>query len=198
MIEITIVSTALFKVSDALLALNKSQWVIVSYLLTFTGKLPRHLLSSSPATNMVPSFSINCCTPIRCYWAEIHVRTGKCDISCVFTGLWIRSDDGPTVSLHLTLALSFSLFLPFLTLSSIIFRALQGVGGAAVNSLVFNVMMTLLTSEQVGFYTGIVGSVSALSNFLGPVLGGIVTDHASWRWIFYLKLVLPIFMPKIS
>ncbi|QDS72907.1 hypothetical protein FKW77_007827 [Venturia effusa] len=48
--------------------------------------------------------------------------------------------------------------------------------------------MTLSTKEQVGFYTALVGGVSASSNFLGPVLGGIITDHASWRWIFYLNV----------
>lgn len=46
MIEITIVSTALFKISDDLLALDKSQWVIVSYLLTFTGKSLNSALST--------------------------------------------------------------------------------------------------------------------------------------------------------
>ncbi|KAE9962321.1 hypothetical protein EG328_005726 [Venturia inaequalis] len=147
MIEITIVSTALFKISDDLLALDKSQWVIVSYLLTFT------------------AFQL-----IVAHLSDV-------------IGQKFMLVSGNVIFLAFSLACGFARTMDQL----IIFRALQGVGGAAVNSLVFIVMMTLATKQQVGFYTALVGSVSAFSNFLGPVLGGLVTDHVSWRWIFYLN-----------
>jgi MFS family permease len=54
-------------------------------------------------------------------------------------------------------------------------------------SLVFTVMVKLVTLEKVGLYSAIISSVFALSNLLGPVLGGVITDNSSWRWIFYMK-----------
>jgi MFS family permease len=70
---------------------------------------------------------------------------------------------------------------------SIVFRALQGIGGSGLYSLVFVAIMKLITPEKMGFYSGIVSSVFALANLLGPVLGGVIADHTSWRWIFWLN-----------
>lgn len=69
----------------------------------------------------------------------------------------------------------------------IIFRAFQGIAGSAMFSLVFTVMVKMVTLEKVGLYSAIISSVFALSNLLGPVLGGVITDQSSWRWIFWMK-----------
>jgi MFS family permease len=37
--------------------------------------------------------------------------------------------------------------------------------------------MKLITPEKIGFYSGVISSVFALANLLGPVLGGIIADH---------------------
>lgn len=39
-----------------------------------------------------------------------------------------------------------------------------------------------------GKYTGLYGLVFAVSSVLGPVLGGVFSDYASWRWCFYINL----------
>lgn len=44
-------------------------------------------------------------------------------------------------------------------------------------SLVFVSIMKLIVPEQMGFYSGIISSVFALANLLGPILGGIITDR---------------------
>jgi MFS family permease len=69
----------------------------------------------------------------------------------------------------------------------IVFRAFQGIGGSGLYSLVFVAIMKLVTPEKMGLYSGIVSSVFALANLLGPVLGGVIVDHTSWRWIFWIK-----------
>ncbi|KAF2655372.1 MFS general substrate transporter [Lophiostoma macrostomum CBS 122681] len=69
----------------------------------------------------------------------------------------------------------------------ITFRAFQGIGGSGLYSLVFVAIMKLVTPEKMGFYSGIVSSVFALANLLGPILGGLISDHTTWRWIFWMN-----------
>jgi MFS family permease len=47
--------------------------------------------------------------------------------------------------------------------------------------------MKLVTPEKIGFYSGIISSVFAFANTLGPVLGGLISDRTTWRWIFWIK-----------
>ncbi|KAF2792728.1 MFS general substrate transporter [Melanomma pulvis-pyrius CBS 109.77] len=69
----------------------------------------------------------------------------------------------------------------------IVFRAFQGIGGSGMYSLVFVSIMKLIVPEKMGFYSGVISSVFALANLLGPILGGIITDRTSWRWIFWIN-----------
>ena len=43
------------------------------------------------------------------------------------------------------------------------------------------------TDEQKKFIAGLVGVVLAIAGVLGPILGGILTEYASWRWVFWIK-----------
>ncbi|KAF2749613.1 MFS general substrate transporter [Sporormia fimetaria CBS 119925] len=69
----------------------------------------------------------------------------------------------------------------------IVLRAFQGIGGSGLYSLVFVAIMKLITPEKVAFYSGIISSVFAVANCLGPVLGGVITDQSTWRWIFFIN-----------
>jgi MFS family permease len=69
----------------------------------------------------------------------------------------------------------------------IVFRALQGIGGSGCYSLTFVAIMKLITPEKMGFYSGIISSVFALANLLGPILGGVIVDNTTWRWIFFIN-----------
>ncbi|ORY11222.1 major facilitator superfamily domain-containing protein [Clohesyomyces aquaticus] len=69
----------------------------------------------------------------------------------------------------------------------IVFRAFQGIGGSGLYALVFVALMQLATPEQLGLYSGIISSVFAVANLLGPILGGVISDHTTWRWIFFIN-----------
>jgi MFS family permease len=69
----------------------------------------------------------------------------------------------------------------------IVFRAFQGIGGSGLYSLTFVSIMKMIVPEKIGFYSGIVSSVFALANLLGPLLGGMIADRTTWRWIFFIK-----------
>ncbi|KAH8687908.1 drug resistance transporter EmrB/QacA subfamily [Tricladium varicosporioides] len=69
----------------------------------------------------------------------------------------------------------------------IILRAFQGIGGGGIYTMVFVILPEMVAPQQYPTYAAILSSVFALSYLLGPILGGIITDHSTWRWIFYLN-----------
>lgn len=52
------------------------------------------------------------------------------------------------------------------------------------------VVSDVVSLKERGKYQGITGSVVAVSNSLGPVLGGILTERATWRWVLLLDVDL--------
>ena len=69
----------------------------------------------------------------------------------------------------------------------IAFRALQGIGGSGLYSLTM-VMLPEMSPKHLQQYIGaMVGIVVAMSGLLGPVLGGLLTNYTTWRWVFWIK-----------
>ncbi|WP_308910812.1 DHA2 family efflux MFS transporter permease subunit [Pseudokordiimonas caeni] len=74
--------------------------------------------------------------------------------------------------------------------SMIAFRALQGFTGGAMIPTVFATGFTLFTGTERAMIPAILGIVSVLAPALGPTVGGLITELADWRWIFFVN-VLP-------
>jgi MFS family permease len=70
----------------------------------------------------------------------------------------------------------------------ILFRGLQGIGGGILISLPFIVVGELFSPRERAKYMGILGSVFALADVLGPILGGVITDTLGWRWVFFINV----------
>jgi len=70
----------------------------------------------------------------------------------------------------------------------ILFRGLQGLGAGCMQTLVFTLVADLFPPAERGRWQGIFVSVLALALITGPATGGWITDHASWRWVFYVNL----------
>ncbi|MEZ4630052.1 MAG: MDR family MFS transporter [Deinococcales bacterium] len=85
----------------------------------------------------------------------------------------------------------------------VIFRALQGLGGAALFSSAFAIIADMIPPAERGRYQGLFGGVFGLASVLGPIIGGFFTDHgtvtllgyeiAGWRWVFYVNVPLGLF-----
>ncbi len=74
----------------------------------------------------------------------------------------------------------------------IAFRAFQGLGAAALMPIAIAVIGDLFTPRERGKWQGVTGGVFGLSSILGPTAGGYITDHATWRWVFYVNLPIGI------
>ncbi len=70
----------------------------------------------------------------------------------------------------------------------IIGRALQGLGAGAMLSMPRATIGDIFNPRERGRWMGLIASVFGLSSIIGPVLGGWITDHWGWRWIFYINL----------
>ncbi|NUP01875.1 MAG: MFS transporter [Nonomuraea sp.] len=80
----------------------------------------------------------------------------------------------------------------------IAFRALQGLGAGALLPLSLALVMEMFPPERNGARVqGAMGGVMALTYLAGPFLGGLFTDHASWRWAFYVNVPLGIVLIAI-
>ncbi len=69
-------------------------------------------------------------------------------------------------------------------------RALQGVGGGGMVVLVFAAVADLVSPRERGRFVGLFGAAFGLASVLGPLMGGALTQAASWRWIFFLNIPL--------
>ena len=74
----------------------------------------------------------------------------------------------------------------------IAFRAFQGLGAAALMPIAIAVIGDLFTPRERGKWQGLTGGVFGLSSILGPTVGGWITDHSTWRWVFYVNLPIGI------
>ncbi|HWB22753.1 MAG TPA: DHA2 family efflux MFS transporter permease subunit [Gaiellaceae bacterium] len=70
----------------------------------------------------------------------------------------------------------------------IVFRIIQGVGGGMILPLGQLMMATAAGPKRMGRVMSIVAVPAMLGPILGPTLGGLIVDNASWRWIFYVNL----------
>lgn len=78
----------------------------------------------------------------------------------------------------------------------VLFRAIQGIGGGGLMSLVLTIVGDIIPPRQRGKYQGYFGAVFAVSSVAGPLLGGFLAGAptllgvSGWRWIFYINLPL--------
>lgn len=77
-------------------------------------------------------------------------------------------------------------------LELIIFRALQGLGGGGIIPQAMSIIGDVVSPRLRGKYQGYMNGVFTVSAVSGPAIGGLLTEHASWRWCFYVNIPIGI------
>ncbi|MFJ5924384.1 MFS transporter [Kitasatospora sp. NPDC092948] len=74
----------------------------------------------------------------------------------------------------------------------ILFRGVQGIGGAAMFATTMALLNTSYQGRDRGIAFGVWGAVSGAAAAAGPVVGGLLTEHLGWRWIFFINLPISV------
>jgi EmrB/QacA subfamily drug resistance transporter len=77
-------------------------------------------------------------------------------------------------------------------------RVVQGVGAALMNPATLSIISATFPPEQRGTAIGIWAGVSALALAIGPLVGGLLTDHLDWSWIFFVNVPVGVLAVAVS
>ncbi len=77
-------------------------------------------------------------------------------------------------------------------------RVVMGIGGALMWPAILGMTYELLPDDKAGLAGGIVIGAAGLGNAMGPLIGGVLTDALSWRWIFFLNVPIAIFAMVVT
>jgi EmrB/QacA subfamily drug resistance transporter len=162
----TIVATALPRIVQDLRGLDRYAWVATAYLLA--------------TTIMVPIYG------------KLADTLNRKSVELAAASLFLAG----SFLCGLSGAVPFLSFLGDGMSQLILFRVIQGLGGAGLFAMAFIVIADLFPPAQRGRYQGLVGAVFGLSSVLGPLAGGFLTDYAGglipgvegWHWVFYVNL----------
>ncbi len=70
----------------------------------------------------------------------------------------------------------------------IAFRVIQGFGAGMIMSIAFTIVGDVFPPAERGRWMGLMSGVFAAASVLGPLIGGTLTDHVDWRWVFYINI----------
>lgn len=73
-------------------------------------------------------------------------------------------------------------------LELVIFRAIQGLGAGALIPLGLTIIGDMYTLVERARMQGLFSGVWGVASIIGPLVGGFITDHLSWRWVFYINI----------
>ena len=83
-------------------------------------------------------------------------------------------------------------------------RIVQGLGGALMNPATLSIIAATFAPRERGRAIGIWAGVSAMALAIGPLVGGLLTEHVNWNWIFFINvpvgliglLAIPLFIDE--
>jgi EmrB/QacA subfamily drug resistance transporter len=70
----------------------------------------------------------------------------------------------------------------------IVFRAIQGLGAGSMQPMALTIVGDIFDLQERSRIQGVFGAAWGLFGLIGPLLGGFIVEHFSWRWVFYMNL----------
>ncbi|KAJ6135616.1 hypothetical protein N7512_000776 [Penicillium capsulatum] len=168
-LDVTIVSSSLTSITDDLQGFEKRSWVITGYLATYTGNwdTSRYITSHADLATLTGSMAI---------WTKLSDIVGRKHTTVaslvILLGFSIGCGRAQTVD------------------QLIIFRALQGIGGAGAYALAILCIYEIAPKTKLPFYSGLMSFCLALASLLGPIIGGALAEASAWRWVFLISAPL--------
>ena len=77
-------------------------------------------------------------------------------------------------------------------------RGLMGVGGALMLPAILGMTYSILPDDRAGPAGGLIIGTAGLGNAVGPLVGGVLTEALSWRWVFLLNLPVAAFAMLVT
>ncbi|HUZ77783.1 MAG TPA: MDR family MFS transporter [Chloroflexota bacterium] len=80
-------------------------------------------------------------------------------------------------------------------------RALQGAGAGGLMALAMTIIADVVSPRERGRYQGYSTGVFAVASIVGPLIGGLFTDHLTWRWVFFVNVpigIAALFMASVA
>jgi MFS family permease len=74
----------------------------------------------------------------------------------------------------------------------VLWRGIQGLGGGGLMILSQAIIADIVSAKERGKYMGPMGALFGISSVIGPLLGGAFTEHANWRWCFWINIPIGI------
>ncbi|CAD6582685.1 MAG: hypothetical protein ASARMPRED_001033 [Alectoria sarmentosa] len=174
-IDLTIIATAIPKITDQFSGIELIGWYGSSFFLAlacfqpFWGKVYQYFSLKYTFILAVFIFEIGSllagvCTATNCYRAFAIQTLRQTDRRISPTGV------APSSTVL------------------IVGRAITGVGGAGIATGGYAILTVVARPEVRPIFTGLVTTVYSIANVIGPIMGGAFAEHSTWRWCFYVNL----------
>ncbi|CAD0095244.1 unnamed protein product, partial [Aureobasidium mustum] len=164
-------------------------WRLILLIVSLCIGLFLSLLDTSIVATALYDISVSFSSPHTATWIALSYTLSYLSFAVPFANLSDVIGRRAAWSLAFSIFFAFSLACGFAkTLMQLIgFRAVQGVGGSGLYSLTMIVMPEIVKKEQRKWIGAVVGLVVAVAGVTGPVIGGIITKFATWRWVFWIN-----------
>ena len=168
---------------------NIPTWRLILLITSLCIGLFLSLLDTSIVATALYSISTSFSAPHTTTWVALSYTLSYLSFAVPFANLSDVIGRRAAWLLAFTIFFTFSLACGFAkTLMQLVgLRAVQGVGGSGLYSLTMIIMPEIVSVDKRKWIGAVVGLVVAVAGVMGPVVGGVITRFASWRWVFWIK-----------